>query len=56
MIRPDPNFRGYCGLIAGGAVRPGMPVQILPSGQRTHIERIVTADGDLAHGDCRAKP
>jgi sulfate adenylyltransferase large subunit len=48
VIRPDPNFRGYCGLIAGGAVRPGMPVQILPSGQRTHVDRIVTADGDLA--------
>lgn len=48
VIRPDAKFRGYCGLIAGGAVRPGMPVQILPSGQRTHIERIVTAAGDLA--------
>jgi sulfate adenylyltransferase large subunit len=47
VIRPDSNFRGYCGLIAGGTVRPGMPVQILPSRQRTHIERIVTADGDL---------
>jgi sulfate adenylyltransferase large subunit len=48
VIRPDPNFRGYGGLIGGGSVRPGMPVQILPSGQRTHISRIVTADGDLA--------
>jgi sulfate adenylyltransferase subunit 1 (EFTu-like GTPase family)/uncharacterized membrane protein len=47
VIRPDAKFRGYSGLVAGGAVRPGMPVQILPSGQRTHIERIVTADGDL---------
>ncbi len=53
VIRPDAKFRGYCGLIAGGAVRPGMPVQILPSGQRTHIERIVTADGDLRTGHCR---
>jgi sulfate adenylyltransferase subunit 1 (EFTu-like GTPase family)/uncharacterized membrane protein len=47
VIRPDARFRGYAGLIAGGTVLPGMPVQILPSGRRTHIERIVTADGDL---------
>jgi sulfate adenylyltransferase subunit 1 (EFTu-like GTPase family) len=31
--RPDPDFRGYCGLIAGGEVHPDMPVQVLPSGQ-----------------------
>jgi sulfate adenylyltransferase large subunit len=45
--RPNLDFRGYSGLIAGGEVHPGMAVQILPSGQRTRIERIVTADGDL---------
>jgi sulfate adenylyltransferase large subunit len=47
--RPNANFRGYSGLITGGEVHPGMPVQILPCGQRTRIERIVTADGDLDH-------
>jgi sulfate adenylyltransferase large subunit len=47
--RPDSTFRGYCGLIANGEVYSGMPVQALPSGQRTHVARIVTADGDLAH-------
>ena len=46
--RPDPTFRGYCGLIAGGEVFTGMPVQVLPVGQRTNVARIVTADGDLA--------
>jgi sulfate adenylyltransferase large subunit len=45
--RPDPGFRGYCGLIAGGEVHPDMPVQVLPSGQWARVERIVTADGDL---------
>jgi sulfate adenylyltransferase large subunit len=45
--RPDPGFRGYCGLIAGGEVHPDMPVQILPSGRWARVERIVTADGDL---------
>jgi sulfate adenylyltransferase large subunit len=47
--RPDPGFRGYCGLIAGGEVHPGMRVQVLPSGQWAQVERIVTADGDLDH-------
>ena len=47
--RPNSDFRGYSGLITGGEVHPGMAVQILPSGQRTRVERIVTADGDLDH-------
>jgi sulfate adenylyltransferase large subunit len=47
--RPNSDFRGYSGLITGGEVHPGMPVQILPSGERTRVERIVTADGDLDH-------
>lgn len=47
--RPDSTFRGYCGLITSGEVYAGMPVGVLPSGQRTRIARIVTADGDLAH-------
>jgi sulfate adenylyltransferase large subunit len=45
--RPDSTFRGYCGLITDGEVYPGMPVKVLPSGQCTHVARIVTADGDL---------
>jgi sulfate adenylyltransferase large subunit len=46
--RPDSTFRGYCGLIASGAVYPGLLVRILPSGQQTHVARVVTAEGDLA--------
>jgi sulfate adenylyltransferase large subunit len=45
--RPHPDFRGYSGLIASGAVHPGMPVQVLPSAQWAPVGRIVTADGDL---------
>jgi sulfate adenylyltransferase large subunit len=47
--RPDPTFRGYCGMITSGETYPGMPLQVQPSGQRTRIARIVTADGNLAH-------
>jgi sulfate adenylyltransferase subunit 1 len=45
--RPDSRFRGYCGLIASGEAFPGMPVEVLPSGQCTQVARIVTPDGDL---------
>lgn len=46
--RPDADFRGYAGRIAAGAVRPGDPLRVLPSGRTTTVERIVTLDGDLA--------
>jgi sulfate adenylyltransferase large subunit len=45
--RPNSDFRGYAGLITGGAVRPGMPVRVWPAGRETRVERIVTYDGDL---------
>jgi sulfate adenylyltransferase large subunit len=48
VIRPDANFRGFAGLVAGGAVRPGDAVTALPSGQRSRVESIVTYDGSLA--------
>ncbi|HEY1521672.1 MAG TPA: sulfate adenylyltransferase subunit CysN [Solirubrobacteraceae bacterium] len=44
--RPDLDFRGYSGTIAGGIVRPGDEVIVAPSGQRTRVERIVTHDGE----------
>jgi bifunctional enzyme CysN/CysC len=46
--RPSPAFRGYSGLIAGGSIRPGDTVRVLPSGRESRVERIVTYDGDLA--------
>jgi bifunctional enzyme CysN/CysC len=45
--RPNLDFRGFAGLIAGGIVKPGDPVRILPSGRTTTVARIVTSDGDL---------
>jgi sulfate adenylyltransferase large subunit len=48
VSRPTADFRGYCGLIAGGEVRPGMEVIVQPSGQRTRVASIVTAEGELA--------
>ncbi|MCM2335539.1 MAG: sulfate adenylyltransferase subunit CysN [Pseudomonas sp.] len=41
------DFRGFAGTVAAGKVRPGDEVVVLPSGRRSRVARIVTADGDL---------
>ncbi|WP_425954961.1 sulfate adenylyltransferase subunit 1 [Xylanimonas sp. McL0601] len=43
------DYRGYAGQVAGGVVRPGDPVVVLPGGQRTTVVGIDTADS-LAAG------
>ncbi|HNP58559.1 MAG TPA: GTP-binding protein [Gordonia sp. (in: high G+C Gram-positive bacteria)] len=52
VIRPRtaefPDYRGYAGQIATGTVAVGDEVVVLPSGTRTTIEAIDTADGPLA--------
>jgi sulfate adenylyltransferase large subunit len=48
VIRPDANFRGFAGQLAGGVIRPGDAVIALPSGQQSRVEEIVTYDGHLA--------
>ena len=45
--RPDLDFRGYAGRIAGGIIRPGDDIRVLPSGKQSKIARIVTMDSDL---------
>jgi bifunctional enzyme CysN/CysC len=45
--RPNQDFRGFAGTVVAGHVRPGDEVVALPSGRRSQVVRIVTADGDL---------
>ena len=45
--RPNLDFRGFCGLIASGTIKPGDTIRVLPSGKTSTISRIVTIDGDL---------
>ncbi len=45
--RPNLDFRGFCGTIASGTVKPGDPVVVPSSGQSSRVARIVTMDGDL---------
>jgi bifunctional enzyme CysN/CysC len=47
VLRPDAEFRGFSGTVAGGTLRPGDRVRALPSGRESTVERIVTYDGDL---------
>ena len=51
VIQPSaaraPDYRGYAGRVAGGALRPGDEVVVLPSGQRTRVAAIDSYDGAL---------
>jgi bifunctional enzyme CysN/CysC len=47
VSRPSSDFRGFAGTIAGGIVRPGDEIRVLPRDTPSRIERIVTYDGDL---------
>lgn len=45
--RPHLDFRGFCGTIAAGTIRPGDEVQVASSGKSSNVARIVTMNGDL---------
>ncbi|MBO8085862.1 MAG: sulfate adenylyltransferase subunit CysN [Marichromatium sp.] len=44
--RPNLDFRGFSGTVAGGEVRVGEPLVVLPAGKRSTLARIVTMDGE----------
>ncbi|BBB28986.1 sulfate adenylyltransferase subunit CysN [Neptunomonas japonica] len=45
--RPNLDFRGYCGTLTSGIVKPGDAVTVLPSGKSSRIKSIITFDGEL---------
>ncbi|MGH8075539.1 MAG: sulfate adenylyltransferase subunit CysN [Lysobacter sp.] len=47
VCRPNQDFRGFAGTVVAGDVSVDQEVVVLPSGRRSRIARIVTADGDL---------
>lgn len=49
VLRPNLDFRGFCGKVASGIVRKGDEVMALPSGKKSHIKSIVTYDGELEY-------
>ncbi|HXW33089.1 MAG TPA: GTP-binding protein [Acidimicrobiales bacterium] len=52
VVRPTasmlPDYRAYAGRVAGGVLRPGDEVMVLPSGLTTTITDIDTFDGPVA--------
>tara|TARA_R110000751_G_scaffold234229_3_gene335393 strand:+ start:13462 stop:14952 length:1491 start_codon:yes stop_codon:yes gene_type:complete len=44
VSRPNEGFRGYQGTVAGGSVKPGDSVVVLPSGTVANVKQIVTYD------------
>ena len=54
VLRPNSDFRGYCGRIAQGTLRNGDSVVVVPSGRVSNIEEIYigdTATGQATTGD-----
>jgi bifunctional enzyme CysN/CysC len=51
VIRPQssthPDYRGYAGTVAGGVLKPGDDIVVLPSGFQTTIAGIDTEDGPV---------
>ncbi|WNC69616.1 sulfate adenylyltransferase subunit CysN [Thalassotalea nanhaiensis] len=47
VTRPNLDFRGFCGTIAGGVINIGDVITALPSGKSSSVKAIVTADGEL---------
>ncbi|MBT0664648.1 sulfate adenylyltransferase subunit CysN [Geobacter pelophilus] len=45
--RPHLDFRGFCGVIAAGTIRPGDELRVASSGRTSRVARIVTMNGDL---------
>ncbi len=45
--RPNLDFRGFCGTIASGEIRPGDRIVALPSGKQSTVENVVVYEGNL---------
>lgn len=51
VLRPDLNFRGFCGKVASGIVRVGDEVMALPSMKKSRVKEIVGTDSvQLSNG------
>lgn len=49
VSRPNLNFRGYCGTLSAGILKPGDEITVLPSGKESKVKALVTYDGELDH-------
>jgi bifunctional enzyme CysN/CysC len=49
--RPNADFRGFSGLIAGGVVRRGDTLRVLPSGRTSTVARVLSGEGEAASAE-----
>lgn len=49
VLRPNLDFRGFCGKVASGIVRKGDEVMALPSGKKSRVKAIHTYEGELEY-------
>lgn len=47
VLRPNLDFRGFCGKVASGVVRKGDEVMALPSGKKSRVKGIHTYEGEI---------
>lgn len=47
VLRPNLDFRGFCGKVASGVVRKGDTVMALPSRKMSKVKSIVTYEGEI---------
>ncbi len=52
VLRPNLDFRGFCGKIASGVVCKGDEVVAIPSMKRSRVKDIVTYEGELEKAFC----
>ena len=48
--RPNLDFRGFCGRVAEGQVRPGDVVRVLPSGVQTRVKAVIVGFDEVEVG------
>ncbi|HWE27734.1 MAG TPA: sulfate adenylyltransferase subunit CysN, partial [Polyangia bacterium] len=49
VLRPNLDYRGFAAQVASGVVGKGDEVVVLPSGRRSRVRAIDTADGERTH-------
>lgn len=52
VLRPNLDFRGFCGKVASGVIRRGDEVMALPSRKTSRVKSIVTYEGELDEAFC----
>lgn len=52
VLRPNLDFRGFCGKVASGVIHKGDEIMALPSKKKSRVKSIVTYDGELEEAFC----